>query len=543
MKKTLSMILCLLLSIFMLVGCGDDPIGEYITKYEKPESKEQLSYNLYIICDEETSDNAKTTVRLRIHDYTKDSDLQTALTVVYCTADEYEEKILNKKLDGTKDQADIFLVTSEALMDQLLKDKRVADLTEFINGDYEYSKFNAQIAKSLMEASLISEKDSSGSTVLKNYCVPNNYVVGSYRYLTIDAQKAALHYMSELDLQQTQAGYIGTEYFWVLLAQALGADFDSENYEDYIYTVDSAIKDSKLLLNEHECFLASEPTEKNNKYTYFLIGKDAANKYKVDYSNIKNMEQAKTKYQQKLDKDKFNEVFKEVKTDDKLSESDIALLKNKSADYYNQIVNAEGSAAPYTYVFFDKEMADAFGLNDNSYFENCAVPEDNNVIKLWKEIENKGDNPGDYIKIVSGSIDDKEKLEDAGNICNIPELPSASRADAFASAFAVNAKVQDVERAMEVIYAINNDSVLHNYLQYGIPDTHYKFVGDRENETIERSSEESTRYYMDPRYTGNIFGILYCDDLGEDANGNTVSWMPEDVESAKKQNDASVYKK
>lgn len=553
MKKIFRSVICLLLAMFMLVSCGDEDIGDYITNYDKPESKERLNYNLYIICDDQTSENAKTTVKLRINDYTKDSALQTALNVVYCTASEYEAKILNKELDGTKDQADIFLVTSEALMDKLLADERLADLTEYMNGDYEYSKFNAQIASSLLKASLISEKDETGSTVMKNYCVPNNYVVGSYKYLTINTQKAALHLMSELDLQQNEAGYIGTEYFWVLLSEYFGDDVD---HFEFIKEKGSYIEDPNLLTSRYECTLVSTPTKDDNKYTYFLIGTDAAAKYNIDYSEIDTIVEARNEYlnnnvdkSKNLSKDKFDEVFKELKVEKAFSSEDLDLIKNKSKDYFNQIKNPEVETAsvgdeyyPYTYIFFDKEKADFFGLGDNSYFKNCGLIKDNNVITLWNKIKEKGENPADYIKIVSGSINDKQVLENKGYICNIPELPSATRADAFSAAFAVNANVVNVERAMEVIYAINNDSTLHNYLQYGIPDTHYSFVGEREDGIIVRSNVESTRYYMNPRYTGNIFGILYCEDIGTDADGNKISWMEEDVDSAKKQNDASVYK-
>ena len=72
----------------------------------------------------------------------------------------------------------------------------------------------------------------------------------------------------------------------------------------------------------------------------------------------------------------------------------------------------------------------------------------------------------------------------------------------------------------------------------------YDWVGidDKKAEIVTRINDEHSSYFMNPRYTGNIFGILYCRDLGLDFNGNPFSWMEEDLASGKKQNDASVYK-
>ena len=88
MKKILCSVLCLMLALFMLVGCGEDAIGGYIDQYEKPTEKELLTYNLYIICEDGTSDDAKTVVRRRISDYTEKSALRTNLNVVFCSASE-----------------------------------------------------------------------------------------------------------------------------------------------------------------------------------------------------------------------------------------------------------------------------------------------------------------------------------------------------------------------------------------------------------------------------------------------------------------------
>ncbi|MBQ3016930.1 MAG: hypothetical protein IJD79_09145 [Clostridia bacterium] len=540
MKKILSMILCLMLAMFMLVSCGEDIIGEYLEEYEKPEVKEKLNYNLYIICEDGTSDNAKKTVQQRIADYTGSSEMQTTVNVVYCSASEYNSIVLNKKLDGTKDQADILLVNSESLMDQLVADERLADITEYLNGEYEYAKFNAQIANSLMQASLFTAAD--GTKV--NYCVPNNYVVGHYTYITIDIKNAALYNYSELDLQQKQAGFIGTEYFWLLLAKEAKENNTAFEPDKYINEFVSNIADSSLLLAKYECLSETEPNEKDSNYTYLFFSPDAAEKHGVNLEearNVKDIAKARELFLNnegsKLTQSKFDEIFKEVKSAVKYTDEDYELISSDPTFYFNQIIQKneeDPEAAPvYTYVCFDKEKADKFGLNNNNYFKNCVPTDENDVICLWNAMINAGESdPYKFIKIEEGSFTDKAKYEANGLICNIPALPSATRADAFTGAFAINAKVADVERAMEVIYAINNDDTLHNYLQYGIAETNYDVI-DKDDRLIKLSTEETGKYYMNPRYTGDIFGLLYCEELG---------WTEDKVAPSKMQNDASVFR-
>ena len=550
MKKILASVLCLMLALFMLVGCGENVIGEYQENYDPPKEKEVLTYNLYIICEEGTSDDAKTVVNRRIADYVEKSAMRTVLNVVFCTAAEYDSLIKTAmdantsynsnaaltaaQKDGKIPQADIVLVTSVEMMDELVAGNKVADLTKFISSDYEYGKFNAQIASSLLNAALINGK---------YYAIPNNYVVGDYTYLSVDINAAAKYsYLSELDLQ-SKPGVFGTEYFWLLAAQNGIPDPGAliEEIEN------SQLNHPDLIRYANKYFVNSTNKEDGTtEYNYFFINTDTATEHGVDCTNVQNYSMARELYHPSINKQSiisstelFDKIFKELKTSTALSADDCELLKNTTDKYFNRVeVKTEGGATLSNYIFFDKEICDSLGLNNNSYFANCDLLDNTTIIKLWNDISAKGGTPGDYIKLIRGSYDKKAEIEagdaDGRNICNIIEFPSATRADAFSGAFAVNANVTDVERAMEVIYAINNDIILHNYLQYGIADTNYTFANDdKDAGIIERSKEDTTSYIMNPRYTGNVFGLYYCEELG---------WMPSGVDSAKKQNDESVFK-
>ena len=87
------------------------------------------------------------------------------------------------------------------------------------------------------------------------------------------------------------------------------------------------------------------------------------------------------------------------------------------------------------------------------------------------------------------------------------------------------------ERAMEIIYAINTDDILHNYLQYGVQDTNYTI--NQTTGLIDHSQiNPDNKYYMNSIYTGDIFRIH--------AN---ETWNDVDKVNGKIQNDQSrVYK-
>jgi len=84
---------------------------------------------------------------------------------------------------------------------------------------------------------------------------------------------------------------------------------------------------------------------------------------------------------------------------------------------------------------------------------------------------------------------------------------------------------------MEIIYALNTDNILHNYLQYGVQDTNYRV---NENGLVDYSeiNTDENGYFMNPLYTGDMFKIIPND-----------AWTEADKTNGKLQNDQSrLYK-
>ena len=105
----------------------------------------------------------------------------------------------------------------------------------------------------------------------------------------------------------------------------------------------------------------------------------------------------------------------------------------------------------------------------------------------------------------TGDYKEIEKYSDKYQIITI-QAPQLSREEAFATGFAVSSYTNDVDRAMEIITAINTNTELRTILQYGQEGTHWRY--DLEDSSIIRKLKDT--YKMDINETGNVF-VTYPD--------------------------------
>ena len=165
----------------------------------------------------------------------------------------------------------------------------------------------------------------------------------------------------------------------------------------------------------------------------------------------------------------------------------------------------------YTYVVIDKAV-----LYDYHYTnkEILAVNTVEAVNNLKADLISKSLVPEEtvssLVRIETGSYERRYELDDTG-FCNVISTPKVTAADAFASAFAVvNTSQKYNERAMKMIYAINNDTELRNLLQYGVQGANYDIVdGD-----IVSVVDDKNTYQMNLDYTGDLFKASYSSELG-----------------------------
>ncbi len=181
----------------------------------------------------------------------------------------------------------------------------------------------------------------------------------------------------------------------------------------------------------------------------------------------------------------------------------------------------------YTYLLINEEIA----IQQLKYSPNliASYKTYESTEELRQSMTDNNLDPSLYVKVQNGTYDDKAKYEAEGYVCNIISNPQVTKADAFASAFAIlDSGVEKVnDGAMKIIYALNSDSEIRNMLEYGIEFTHYNVV---DGKVVRETSGDV--YNMNPLYTGNAFIMFYCDEY---------DWNEAYATMGKKQNDAAIF--
>ena len=250
MKKLLSLMLCIVFVCLTLVGCGRDPIGDFLKNYNTDaKTDDQIEkLNFYIITGDETSPEAKITVPQNINAYLKEK-YEIELNVVYCTAAEYDATLtaaMNKTNEA--ERPDIVLINSEELFNSL--SSSLVPLNDFYN-HRDFKKINTIVDKNLLAASAVTSSDKANSATY--FTVPNNHVIGEYKYVVIDKAMArdTLHFSNE------EIAAMTTEESLAELVEAIGTYYDSdfcsstlskeEFVNQYVKVVSGSYADKTLL--------------------------------------------------------------------------------------------------------------------------------------------------------------------------------------------------------------------------------------------------------------------------------------------------------
>ena len=298
MKKIVSLILVLILSLTMLVACDEDVIGEYDYPDYVPQFVEEINLNLYIIGGNPDA-KAVTTVEREITAYTS-AKFKVNLDIHYFTEAEYNAAV-SADLAASDKSVDIVLINSEAMFEKLASANRLVRLDGYIATN-KYGTLNASIARPLLDAAMYN--DGENQALL---CIPNNRVLGAYKYLCIDRQEGHLQGYSktELDNMTTEAQF--TKDMAELQnkldnAEITQADYDKEkqllesmiwveelsakitaagkNPDDFIFTVEDGKYETKEQLEKdgYSCVILEKPqvTKADAYASAFAITTDCA---------------------------------------------------------------------------------------------------------------------------------------------------------------------------------------------------------------------------------------------------------------------------
>lgn len=194
MKKITSLLLCLTMCCFLLVGCADPIVGEdldeYYDKYA-PKDRKELELDFYIIVGEGTTASALPTIETMINSHLS-KKYKTTLDMHFVTEAEYKQVALSAAKANDADRADILLVLGADMFDELYSSDSLVNLNEyFALEQFGKLKNSKVIAESLQQATMVKEiKDDAEIGV--RYVVPNNRVVGEYEYIMVHKKSAEM---------------------------------------------------------------------------------------------------------------------------------------------------------------------------------------------------------------------------------------------------------------------------------------------------------------------------------------------------------------
>ena len=229
-----------------------------------------------------------------------------------------------------------------------------------------------------------------------------------------------------------------------------------------------------VLINSEELFNSLHSADKLADLTSFCFDKE----YEKDFGTLKTQI--------------TSALLEKSKVDGKL----YTIPNNRVIGEYSYLV-IDKTVAVQELKFLNKDIAAYKSLED--------------AAELMQLMEEQGYNSEELVRVVKGPYEMRFELSE-GNICNIIEVPTVTTADAFASAFAVidNAEDKYDYRAMRILYALNTDLQLRNYLQYGVSGANYN-VNDAGD--IVRIIDADNTYDMNLIYTGDVFKASFCTEL------------------------------
>ena len=249
MKRILCLLMCMVLALGTLTACSDEVVGDFDYNWQAP-VVDPITLHMYIIGGESDA-NALETVKREITAYTE-GNFKITTVMHYLTAEEYQATVTADIADNTK-QVDILLITSKTMFDELHAAGKLASLTAAYD-TRDFGMLNAKLPDALLEASYVSEVQ-DGNAVDNIYTVPNNHVLGQYRYLLINREKAHYYHYSNTELAAMTSLEATAE-----LAAAIDAAEGAGASANYIKEVDGMYEDKAAYEAEgYACNILSVP--------------------------------------------------------------------------------------------------------------------------------------------------------------------------------------------------------------------------------------------------------------------------------------------
>lgn len=530
MKRIIALLLILALSCLCLAGCGEnlrESIKDHRNEYDyEPDVIEDITLDVYIVCDDyrETGDNSNKgifdAVKRQVDIYTTDT-YHTSLVLHYIPYATYEQTVKDNL-----DTADLVLITSKDMMDDLVEGDKVADLTEFLASN-KYGSLNVTVAEALLEASKYDGKF---------YAVPNNRVLGSYTYALMN--KNSLHnelkyplaalsnfpYALSLDTVTDEAMVDALVRSLLAKSMVEGTGKDSVA----LAALQAALFEELFIDAFDNTYMQGDTPEQTIDIANQLVAKLTESDCLAVEAGLAGMgieaklaDILKKQTGLKTDSDEYLVYATNVQM---AFQQIVTVYK---ANYLNYGFEEGDRPYPALHTLIgryvgEKSAEDCTLLLENDLFTPAEVEElidCKTSYASYAEIEASAFDAqaslatNDVVVVTDASYEDKAAYEAAGWVCNILAKPTVNEEEAFTSAYAViKQEGIDPARVMEIIYAFHTDAKLHNLLRFGIENINYIL----DENTVNRV--EKSLYLVNPLYIGNMLVPYYSEEFtAEDA--------------------------
>ena len=225
MKRIICLLLCVIMSVMTLVSCEEDILTELneslsqVEGLDKTVPLEKVTLDLYIITDETTEENAMKTVNDKINQHLKDrknKKFDTTLKIHYIKVTEDSSYL--EQLEGKT--SGIVLIDGKDTLDALVSANRLANLEHkdliYEDNTFKFAQLNLAVGKDLLEMARETVTVSDTEKYKQLNFIPNNHVIGSYKYITFKESIATALYWGEDEIRKITS-------------------VDSTKYEDLMY--------------------------------------------------------------------------------------------------------------------------------------------------------------------------------------------------------------------------------------------------------------------------------------------------------------------
>lgn len=458
-KRLLSLALCMimLVSTVALTGCEKKEEEE-----EEKTSTQSVTLNMFIVTEDETTDEQAKAVQLAINEITL-KRFKTKLKINFIKEADYWTEIENT-----------ILAIEEAALVKEAEGEKTADGEE-VAEDRENADENAE---DLAEV----EETAEGEAVEEEE-------------VTLDDELDQLHKDGDIFLEEPQLDIIVFNTYERYRAYANNGKLaamdeylflDSKILKSYIYP--TFLEAAKLGGSITYGIPVNGPI---GSYEYFVFDAELANKYGFNVNSVKSF----------ADLEGYLATIK-------ANEPDVVPLNKATTPLDFEFYSGNGSP----FGIFMSDTATEWPDKILPTYEQEAVVEHYRTINKFRQagyLADK-DTPEDAryaVQILEGTVESPEKWEELDGRdyeCVVYREPKLTNANALSGVFAISSLSKNKARAMEIIKEFNINSELANLLQWGVENVHY-YMNDKDDGMGTITLINDSGYKMNNNYTGNKY--------------------------------------